>query len=266
MNARVAWIAVAPVKALALVQLDEVAIEPWGLSENRRFHLIDEGGRMMNGKVVGPLVQVVPSWHEESAALALRFPDGSVIRETVRLGEPVTTDFFGRPVRGRIVEGPWAEELSHVAGRRLRLVQAERPGEGVDRSPRAGAVTMLGTGSLEALAREAGAERVDGRRFRMTFGVEGLPPHEEDGWLGRDVRIGGAVVRPHGNVGRCVVTTQNPETGVSDLDTLRLLKAYRDGVPTTEPLPFGVHASVVRPGHVRLGDHVTPLGEPGGAV
>ncbi len=44
MAARVAWISVAPVKALALAQLDEVLVEPFGVRENRRFHLIGEDG------------------------------------------------------------------------------------------------------------------------------------------------------------------------------------------------------------------------------
>ena len=92
----------------------------------------------------------------------------------------------------------------------------------------------------------------------MLFGVDGLAPHEEDGWLGRRVHVGSAVVEPRGNVGRCAVTTLDPDTGVSDLDTLRVLGAYRGEVPTTEPLPFGVWGEVVEPGRVRLRDSVEP--------
>jgi uncharacterized protein YcbX len=55
------------------------------------------------------------------------------------------------------------------------------------------------------------------------------------------------------------VTTQNPETGAPDLDTLKALAAYRQDVETTEPLPFGVYAAVAEPGRVRLGDPVEPL-------
>jgi uncharacterized protein len=40
--------------------------------------------------------------------------------------------------------------------------------------------------------------------------------------------------------------------------TLHVLKGYRDAVPTTEPLPFGVHARVLEPGGVRVGDPVQP--------
>ena len=55
------------------------------------------------------------------------------------------------------------------------------------------------------------------------------------------LQIGEAVVVPQGNVGRCAVTTQNPATGLVDLDTLKALPDYRGDVETTEPLPFGIH-------------------------
>ena len=104
-----------------------------------------------------------------------------------------------------------------------------------------------------------GVDEVDGRRFRMNFGVEGLREHEEDEWLGRRVRIGEAVVVPNGNVGRCAVTTQNPDTGKPDLDTLKALAAYRREVETTEPLAFGIYAAVTEAGRVRVGDSVQLL-------
>jgi uncharacterized protein YcbX len=119
-------------------------------------------------------------------------------------------------------------------------------------------MSLVGTASLGALADAAGVEHVDGRRFRMLFGVHGIAPHAEDGWLGRRIRIGDAVVRPLGNVGRCAVTTQDPDTGIPDLDTLGVLGAYRGDVETSEPLPFGIWGEVVEPGRVRLGDPVEP--------
>ena len=62
-----------------------------------------------------------------------------------------------------------------------------------------------------------------------------------------------------GLVGRCAVTTQNPETGVKDLDTLRTIRGYRPEVEGEEPLPIGVWGGVERPGRVRIGDTVAPL-------
>ena len=93
----------------------------------------------------------------------------------------------------------------------------------------------------------------------MNFGIDGLEEHEEDGWLGRRVQLGEAVVVPQGNIGRCAVTTQNPDSGAPDLDTLKALAAYRREVESTEPLPFGVHAAVATAGRVRVGDPVDLL-------
>ena len=129
---------------------------------------------------------------------------------------------------------------------------------GVDRGTSAG-VSLQSVASLERLAAEAGVATVDPRRFRMLFTIDGVAAHEEDTWLGRDVRIGEAVVRPHGLVGRCAVTTHDPDTGVPSLDTLRLLRAYRGAVPTEEPLPFGVWGEVVEPGRVSVGASVAAV-------
>jgi uncharacterized protein YcbX len=94
----------------------------------------------------------------------------------------------------------------------------------------------------------------------MLFEIEGVRAHEEDEWIGTQVRIGEATVHVHGDVGRCAVTTHDPDTGETDVDTLKALAQYRrDGVK--EPLPFGVYASVVVPGRVRVGDEVLPTQE-----
>jgi uncharacterized protein YcbX len=260
-TARIAWIFVAPVKGMALEQRRDVQLESFGVRENRRFHVIGEGGRLLNGKQLGELLQIAVSWNEENGTLGFRFPDGGVAEGVVELGEKVTTNFYGRDVEGRLVVGPWSEALTEFVGRDLRLVQPAEAGGALDRG-RAG-VTILSTGSLEAM-RAAGrvAEPIDPRRFRMLFGVEGVDPHEEDEWVGARVRVGEAVVAVCGNVGRCIVTSRHPETGIRNLPTLDLLAEYRDGVETTEPLPFGVWAQVELPGRVALGDPVEIASKP----
>jgi uncharacterized protein YcbX len=130
------------------------------------------------------------------------------------------------------------------------------PGAAVDRTR--GHVSLVSRASLEELGRQGGQQdAADGRRFRMLFELDGCAPHDEDAWVKRHVRIGEALVRIRGDVGRCAITTQNPDTGKADLDTLKALAAYRGQVETTEPLPFGVHAAVAEPGRVRVGDPIT---------
>ncbi|HVM16204.1 MAG TPA: MOSC domain-containing protein [Gaiellaceae bacterium] len=247
-------LAIAPVKGLGLAHPEEVLVEPHGVTENRRFHLLDERGRFVNLLRRSDLVRVSAAYDAREERLRLEFPDGAVVEDVVAVADPVVTDFYGRDVPGRVVVGPWAEALSRYAGMQLRLVRSDEPGAAVDRSR--GAVSLMSEASLEELGRHAGADgAVDGRRFRMLVTVGGVAPHEEDGWVGRRVRIGEALVRPLGPVGRCAITTQNPDTGDRDLDTLRTIKEYRGLGPRRE-LDFGVYGEVLEPGRVRVGDAV----------
>ena len=255
--ARVARISVAPVKGLALVHPDEVVVGPGGVVGDRRFWLQDAEGRLVNGKTHGELLRVRAEWNEETRRLALTFPDGESVAGVVEPGDPVEATLWKQPHPSRSVPGPWQEALSYYAGEPLALLWSESGA--VDRGVRGGATSLVSRGSLERLREQAGAEApVDGRRFRMLLEIDGVGAHAEDGWIGQRVQVGDAVLAFVGDVGRCVVTTRNPDTGISDLDTLGTLAGYRrEG--RTEPLPFGVHGAVVVPGRVRVGDAVTLL-------
>jgi uncharacterized protein YcbX len=256
MNGRIAWISLTPVKSTALHLVDEVQVLPHGLEDDRRFCFVGESRRLLNNKDCGPLQLVRAEYDSDADALTLRFADGATVSATVERGAEVETRFHSRPRLARVVEGPWAGAVSDLVGAKVELV--EPLAGGADRG-RGGAATLLATASLGPLAETLGVPSVDGRRFRMNFGIDGVEPHAEDSWLGQRVALGDAIVIPQGNVGRCVVTTQSPDTGQTDLDTLKALAAYRRDVETTEPLPFGVHAAVVEPGRVRVGDPVRPL-------
>jgi uncharacterized protein len=256
-EARVVRLSIAPVKSLGLVHPDEIELEPYGVRGNRQFWLLDSDCRLFNGKRNGPMVRIQPDWNEETRHLALTFPGGARVEGTVELGDAVDAEMYEHPHPSRRVIGPWEDAISEFVGRRLTLLWAEH--HAVDRGYRGGTVSLVSRGSLERLREEAGAdEPVDGRRFRMLFEIDGVSPHEEDEWLGSQVRIGDATILLNGDVGRCVVTSHDPDTGVTTLDTLGTLAAYRrEG--RNEPLPFGVYGSVVVPGRVRVGDAVQPL-------
>ena len=256
MEGRVARISIAPVKALHVVNPAEVELGPHGVAGDRRFWLVDADDRLVNDKRFPQLLRVRVEWDEPTRALALEFPDRRRVEGVVEPGDPVEAMLYGETHASRSVPGPWQEALSDYVGEPLTFLWSESGA--VDRGVGGGAVTVVSRGSLERLGEEAGAEApVDGRRFRMLFEIEGVEPHAEDEWIGSRVAIGEAIVAPVGDVGRCVVTTKNPDTGETDFDTLGTLTAYRpEG--RTEPLPFGVHAAVVQPGRVRVGDAVRP--------
>ncbi|MFL5910344.1 MAG: MOSC domain-containing protein [Gaiellaceae bacterium] len=261
MEPRVVRISVAPVKSLGLVHPDEVSLEEGGVVGNRRFWLRDEQGALYAGKRDGSMMRIRPEWDESTRRLALTFPDGERVEDVVELGDPVDAAMYSwHTVASRRVRGPWEDAISRFVGRPLELLWADDGA--VDRSPRGGTVSLVSRASLERLGEAVGAEgAVDGRRFRMLFEIDGVDAHEEDDWIGAEVKIGEATVAFNGDIGRCIVTSRDPDTGVVDLPTLVTLAAYRrEGV--SESLPFGVYGSVLVPGRVRVGDIAQPLYSP----
>lgn len=256
---RVAWISYAPVKGMRLQSLERTELTTAGIPGDRAFLAVDADGRMVNGKGAGPLLAVVPEHDAAAGTLALHFPSGAVERAAIELGPPEPVAFFGLTLEARPLLGPLAAALSEHCGQQLRLFATPTDRPGADRGFD-GAATILSFASLERLREVAGADgAIDPRRFRMNFGVEGAGAHEEDGWVGGRVRIGGALVRVEGHTGRCAVTTRDPDSGVVDFRTLHHLAAYREDVESNEPLPFGVYARVLEPGPVAVGDPVEPL-------
>jgi hypothetical protein len=251
---RVAALSTTPVKGLRIAMPRGVELERSGAHGDRRFYLIDDRGRMINGKHSGALSEIAAAL-DDNERLTLTFADGARVSAATELGERVETRFFSDPRTARLVRGPFSAALSEHAGEPLRLVCAADGASAIDRGAD-GAVSLISSASLRRLAEVAGEPRVDARRFRMTIEVEGVEPFAEDQWLGEAVRVGDAVIVPRGHVGRCIVTSRDPESGRVDLPTLDLLRSFRDGLDTTEPLAFGVYGEVLQPGAIALGDRV----------
>jgi uncharacterized protein YcbX len=256
---RVARLSIAPVRSLGLVHPDAVELTETGVPEDRRFYLVDHAGRLVDRLIAGPLVRV-SAWTDAAATrLRLAFPDGQVIDDAVTLGDAVETNIHRRTALGREVVGPWAAAIEPFAGRPVRLVRCDRPGGTRVRLGRVrNAVSLVSDGSLRRLAEQAGRREVDARRFRMLIEVSGARAHEEDAWIGGRIAIGTAELAITKADARCAITTQDPDTGVRDFDTLRAIIKYR-GLTADRKVPFGVLGEVSRPGRVTVGDEVRPI-------
>jgi uncharacterized protein YcbX len=252
----VTGLSTAPIKGLRLRSHELVELGLGGVADDRRFYLIDAKGRMVNGKQLGSLTAVLADYDAGEGELSLRFPDGTTTSERVELGARVQTRFHSRPREARLVIGPWAAALSDHAGQELRLVQPDAGTSAVDRGV-GGGVSLMSRASLARLE-HAAASGIDARRFRMLIEIDGVDAHAEDDWVGSRVRIGAALVLMRGHVGRCLVTSRDPDSGVVDLPTLDLLRGYRESTATTEPLAFGIYGEVIEEGRIALGDPVLP--------
>lgn len=213
------------VKGTMIEECDEVQLGPDGVYGNRRFYFIDRKGMMVNGKRTGELTKIRSYYRQDIDELKLVLPDGEDVTGVAKdSGETVVTDFYGRGVQGRIVDGPWADRVSALVQHPLTLVRAADGITATDVHP----VTLISTATMGYLREQShGPEARWKDRFRMLFEVGGLREFEEDAWIGHQIRIGGAVVEIVGPIPRCVVTKRNPSSGTPDFDTLGALRRAR---------------------------------------
>jgi len=83
-------------------------------------------------------------------------------------------------------------------------------------------------------------------RWRGNVWLDDVPAWEEFSWIGKDIKIGDAILRPLERTDRCTATQSNPRTGLQDADTLRALDhfGHRD---------FSVRAEVIQGGLIEIG-------------
>src|SRR5262245_12469805 len=251
---RVAQFSIAPVRSLGLQHPTAIDVTEVGVVEDRRFFLTNDANRLVDQLIVFELVQVQSRIDPGATRLWLGFPDGTEVDGEVELGEAVETPIHGRTGVGHVVIGPWAHALCDFVGMPIRVIRCDRPGGTRVGNP----TSIVSDGSLRELAAHAGLDGVDGRRFRMLINLEDAAAHEEDGWIGRRIGLGDAILRVTKPDARCAMTTHDPETGQPDLDTLRTIISYR-GLREGKHADMGVLADVAQPGRIRLGDEVRLL-------
>ena len=261
MPARVAWITYAPVKGLGLVPPGRDRARADGVRENRRFYLISEDGRLVNGKVAGALVQVVADADPDGTTLSLRFPDGRDRRRPGRARrDAVETNFYGRPVAGRIVEGPWSQRALRLRGPAAPARARRRAGRRV--RPRRRGERLARQYRVARAARGRGRRRSSGRRTPVPDALRDR--------RGRRARRG-RLARPPGRRrrGRAALHASSsaaapsrpriPDTGDPGPRHAAADPRTTAGATSEEPLPFGVWGGVEQPGRVRVGDRVAVI-------
>ena len=242
---------IAPVKSLALSEVDSIHVGTRGIENDRRFLVLDSDGKVVTQRQIGKLTRVRSEYSVASDELTLSFPDGRVVTGQPSPVREATTMLWGRVVTGSVIDGEWSEALSSYCGADLTLVKTKDVGACFDEYP----VSVLSQASIDHLmGLTGGTQSFRVERFRPTFLIEGCGAHEEDTWLGRGLSIGERVqVRLVSPDPRCAITTLDPETGERDFDTLRLILSYR---PSPRAAYFGTYGIVEAPGTVRVGDEV----------
>jgi uncharacterized protein YcbX len=136
-----------------------------------------------------------------SGMLAIRAPDGSAVVENAlteegreRIGS-FLAEYMGEDARG-------TPHFHHVPGHSFC-------------DQRRKVVSLINLASLRDFEAKVGARR-HRRRFRANVWFSGASAWSERDWIGRQIQVGGAVLRISRPITRCPATEVNPETAERD--------------------------------------------------
>lgn len=261
-----------PLKSGRAIALEEAAVRLDGFSGDRRFMIVDGGGRFITQREMQALARVAARevaggllLEMEGRRLQARFDPDRRLTVTVwdstvdaAVADPavnaVLSDWFGRPV-----------QLVHMDGRARRAEGAEWAGAPVPVGFVDGFPALITTtGSLADLNRTLvakGEASVGMDRFRTNVLIACDEPWREDLWAA--VEIGGIrfdLVKP---CARCIMTTQDQRTGERiGGNPIQGLAEKRMSADRRVPgVLFGWNAVPRGEGTIRLGDAVRVVAE-----
>ncbi|MHB9864300.1 MOSC domain-containing protein [Streptomyces sp. YIM S03343] len=272
-KSRLQSIHVHPVKAFRGLALREAAVEPWGLAGDRRWMVIDDGGRVVTQREK-PRLALAAAELLPGGGVRLSAPGREPL--TVPVPDPVgtvTADIFGTKVEVVPAAAEAHAWCGGYLGADVRLVHMDDPatrrpiepdhalpGETVSFAD--GYPLLVTTqASLDALnsliARGDHADEgpLPMNRFRPSVVVSGTDAWAEDDWT--RIAIGEVAFRAPKSCGRCVVTTTDQDTGRRGKEPLRTLARHRR---FGNRLVFGQNLVPEGRGTIRVGDPVDILG------
>lgn len=271
-NAVLHSIHVHPVKAFRTQSPREALVEPWGLAGDRRWVLIDAGGKVVTQREQ-PRMALAAAEILSDGGLRLSAEGSAPV--TVPVPEPVgttTVEIFGAKVEAVLADAAAHAWCSARLGADVRLAHMDdpavrrpvdplfaRPGETVsfaDGYPLL--VTTLGSldalNALIARGDHPGEGPLPMTRFRPNAVVSGTDAWAEDDWS--RIAIGDVTFRVAKPCGRCVVTTTDQDTAVRGKEPLRTLARHRR---FAGKLVFGQNLVPESRGTLHVGDPVTIL-------
>ncbi|MDQ0989203.1 MOSC domain-containing protein [Streptomyces sp. V3I7] len=271
-NAELSSIHLHPVKAFRGCSPRTAAVEPWGLAGDRRWALIDNGGKVVTQREQ-PRLALSAAEPVPGGGIRLSAPG----REALTVPVPGPSGTVPVNLFGTKVEAVLAGEAAHAwcgdyLGAEVRLVHLDdpatrrpldpeyaRPGETVNLAD-AFPLLLTTLSSLDALnALIAGGDHAcEGplpmNRFRPNAVVAGTEAWAEDGWS--RIAIGEVEFRVAKSCGRCLVTTTDQESAERGREPLLTLARHRR---IDRGLMFGRYLVPRSAGTIRVGDPVRIL-------
>ncbi len=256
-----------PIKSTRRIALQEAEVLPRGLSWDRRWMLVDSGGKFVTARK-HPRLALVDTQVGDTA-LSVNGPGMPELELPLRPQHGGTVEVeIWRDHCMAVAAGEAADTwFSRYLDMPVRLVQlTDDLKRGVDpQYGRSGDEVSFADGFPLLLISEASLEDLNSRlekpvsmrRFRPNVVVSGCGPYAEDDW--RRLRIGEVEFEGVKPCSRCIFTTIDPDTGEKDpnMEPLRTLGSYRRR--QEGGVYFGRNLIPRSGGVIRVGDDVEVL-------
>lgn len=239
-----------PVKGLAGQSLDAIELAAGaGVPHDRRFAILrgDTSFDPAQPRWVAKEKCVMLVRDTALARIRTRYDERSSVLVLEADGEPPLEASLAS-AEGRASAAAYVARVAEPSGGAPRLVEA---GAMSFTDVPENCISIVGQASVDALSAACGTP-LSRDRFRANVCLTGGDAFAEFGWLGREIALGDAIVRPFARIPRCAATSVNPETAQRDLTVPKALKQHFGHVD------MGVYAEVVRGGRVAVGDAVAP--------
>jgi MOSC domain-containing protein len=189
------------------------------------------------------LARLTTGFDPATGTLSVTDAGRTVLRESLREAEGrrriarFFDEFLGDTVPGplRVVEAP-----GHAFADARR-----KPNASTDKY-----VSLINLASIRDFAAKIDAT-VEPIRFRANVYFDGLPAWDEQGWMEREITVGGARLRVISPITRCAATEVNPATAERDIPMVaELMRHFGHNI-------MGIYAEVVAAGEIAVGDNLT---------
>jgi uncharacterized protein YcbX len=238
-----------PVKSMQGESCTVVDVTKKGIVGDRGYGVLDLGsGTIVSAKKDGRLLEARALL--AGVELTIRLPTGETLLALGAGVDAALSAWLGRPVHllAARSDGRGTFEMPiNFEDDQSEPIQWQGPsGPFVDSSP----IHVLTTATLAAVQRERPDLQWHLSRFRPNLVINTDSDDNEDEWIGKRLTVGEVELQVYKPCSRCVMTTRVQPGGVErQLDILRHINAARQ-------TNLGVHARVLRPGRIEVGQPV----------
>lgn len=251
-----------PLKAARRVALASARVEDRGLRHDRRWMVVDTGGRFLSQRDVPGLALVRVGL--DTGGLVLEAPGMGCVAVQVPSADAPTAPvkIWNDTVQASLAAPEAAALMTAYLERPCRIVyMPENSFRQLNPDVASGIVSfadgypllLTTVASLQSLNSRMEAP-IEMTRFRPNVVIAGSRPYEEDNW--KRIRVGDVRFRVVKPCDRCVVTTIDQDTGEQGKEPLKTLGRYRK---RGSGVYFGQNLVPETRGEVRLGDRVEVL-------